>query len=279
LYKIIGVGEAVKDVIAAFDKYPEYKTYYFNESDLGDYSSMQEYEENFPVSRVRKNLKTVTKNCEALFVVQGGAPVVGASLRMLEVLKRAKVSILYLSPDTTLLNQKEKEWAEFSSATFQDIVRSGWLEKLLMVDLEIMESVIGEVSLSDYDRAVAENVVGTFAMLNYFDHTDPVKSTKNKLPAAVRIGTFGLLSDDGEEVLFYDLQNIKDREYCYGIPIKETKSGIFLKKIKKQIKDNLGKSRCCFSVYAIKSEKHQGYVRAFTDICQSSGGTNDNLAT
>jgi len=59
LYKIIGVGEAVKDVIAAFDKYPEYKTYYFNESDLGDYSSMQEYEENFPVSRVRKNLKTV----------------------------------------------------------------------------------------------------------------------------------------------------------------------------------------------------------------------------
>ena len=270
MYKIIGLGEATKEVIAAFDKYPEYKTYHLDESDLGKYSSMQEYEENFPVSRIRKILKTVTKNCEALFVVQGGDPIVGASLRVLEILKRASVSILYLSPDVTILNQEEKERAGFSSSAFQDIVRSGELEKIYMVDLEIMESIVGEVSLRDYDRITAENIVGTFAMLNYFDHTDPIKTTKSKLPEAVRIGTFGILSEAGEEILFYDLQQIKDREYCYGIPEDEVSGGTFLKTAKRRIKESLAKSRCCFSIYAIRSEKSQGYVKAYTDICQSA---------
>ena len=277
MFKVVGVGSGDKSILESFDKYPEYKTFHLDEGVLGDFPTMEQYEEKFPVSAVRKFLKSITKNCEVLYVVEGGAPVTGASLRILEILKRATVSVLYLSPDKTLLGEQEENNEELVFMALQDIVRSGGLKEIFLVDMELVEATLGDVPLEEYDKMITENIVTTFAMLNYFDHVDPVKTTKKKRPVAVRVGTFGFLTPEGEEFPFFNLQNIKDKEYCYGITKEEMKESSFLQKAKKQVKSNSDKSRCSFSIYSIDAEENQGYLRAYTDICQTR--TNDPLPT
>ena len=100
MYNVVGVGKGVKNLIESFDQYKEYKTFYLDEEILGNFSSMVDYENNFPVTAVKKKLKGITKNSEVLYVIEGGQNLSGASLRILEILKKidykTKVSLISL---------------------------------------------------------------------------------------------------------------------------------------------------------------------------------------
>ena len=81
MYSIVGVGKGVKNLMQCFDQYKEYKTFYLDEEALGNFSSMADYENNFPTTAIRKTLKSVTKNSEVLCVLEGGDHISGATLR------------------------------------------------------------------------------------------------------------------------------------------------------------------------------------------------------
>tara|TARA_Y100000592_G_C5441242_1_gene303512 strand:- start:546 stop:1385 length:840 start_codon:yes stop_codon:yes gene_type:complete len=268
LYSIVGVGKGVESLIESFNQYKEYKTYFLDEEILGDFSSMEEYENNFPVTAVKRKLKGITKKSEVLYVIEGGENISGVSLRMLEILKKASVKILYVIPDRAVLNEEKKQNESLTFKAFQDIVRSGDLDQIILVDLERVEMFLGDIPLENYDKALAYNIVNTFAMLNYFDHIEPVKSTKKQLPVAVRISTFGFIDPNGEEHLFYDLQKIKDKEYCYGVTQEDMKKSSLLREIKDRIKTTEKNMRCHYSIHLIDSDQTQKYIRVYTDICQ-----------
>ena len=268
MYSIVGVGKGVESLIESFNQYKEYKTYFLDEEILGDFSSMEEYENNFPVTAVKRKLKGITKKSEVLYVIEGGENISGVSLRMLEILKKASVKILYVIPDRAVLNEEKRQNESLTFKAFQDIVRSGDLDQIILVDLERVEMFLGDIPLENYDKALAYNIVNTFAMLNYFDHVEPIKSTKKQLPAAVRISTFGFIDPDGEEHLFYDLQKIKDKEYCYGVTQEDMKKSSLLREIKDRIKTTEKNMRCHYSIHLIDSDQTQKYIRVYTDICQ-----------
>ena len=268
MYNIVGVGKGVESLIESFNQYKEYKTYFLDEEILGDFSSMEEYENNFPVTAVKRKLKGITKKSEVLYVIEGGENISGVSLRMLEILKKASVKILYVIPDRAVLNEEKKQNESLTFKAFQDIVRSGDLDQIILVDLERVEMFLGDIPLENYDKALAYNIVNTFAMLNYFDHIEPVKSTKKQLPVAVRISTFGFIDPNGEEHLFYDLQKIKDKEYCYGVTQEDMKKSSLLREIKDRIKTTEKNMRCHYSIHLIDSDQTQKYIRVYTDICQ-----------
>ena len=268
MYSIVGVGKGVESLIESFNQYKEYKTYFLDEEILGDFSSMEEYENNFPVTAVKRKLKGITKKSEVLYVIEGGENISGVSLRMLEILKKASVKILYVIPDRAVLNEEKKQNESLTFKAFQDIVRSGDLDQIILVDLERVEMFLGDIPLENYDKALAYNIVNTFAMLNYFDHIEPVKSTKKQLPVAVRISTFGFIDPGGEEHLFYDLQKIKDKEYCYGVTQEDMKKSSLLREIKDRIKTTEKNMRCHYSIHLIDSDQTQKYIRTYTDICQ-----------
>ncbi len=268
MYSIVGVGKGVESLIESFNQYKEYKTYFLDEEILGDFSSMEEYENNFPVTAVKRKLKGITKKSEVLYVIEGGENISGVSLRMLEILKKASVKILYVIPDRAVLNEEKKQNESLTFKAFQDIVRSGDLDQIILVDLERVEMFLGDIPLENYDKALAYNIVNTFAMLNYFDHIEPVKSTKKQLPVAVRISTFGFIDPNGEEHLFYDLQKIKDKEYCYGVTQEDMKKSSLLREIKDRIKTTEKNMRCHYSIHLIDSDQTQKYIRVYTDICQ-----------
>ena len=268
MYNVVGVGKGVKNLIESFSQYKEYKTFYIDEEILGNFHSMVEYENNFPVTAVKKELKGISKKSEVLYVIEGGENISGASLRILEILKKASVKILYIIPDRNILNEQERENENLTFRALQDIVRSGDLDQIILIDLEKVETFLGDIPLENYDQVLAHNIVNTFAMLNYFDHIDPIKTTKKKLPIAVRISTFGLLSSEDEEFMFYDLKQTKDKEYCYGVTEKEMKKSSLLREVRKKTKSATKDVRCYYSLYSIESEESQKYIRAYTDVCQ-----------
>jgi len=279
LYNVVGVGKGVKNLIESFTQYKEYKTFYINEEILGNFHSMIEYENNFPVTAVKKELKSITKKSEVLYVIEGGESISGASLRILEILKKASVTILYIIPDRNILNEQERENESLIFGTLQDIVRSGDLNQIILIDLEKVETFLGDIPLEKYDQVLAHNIVNTFAMLNYFDHINPIKTTKKKLPIAVRISTFGLLNSEDEEFMFYDLKQIKDKEYCYGVTEKEMKKSSLLREVRIKTKSASKDVRCYYSLYPIESEESQKYIRAHTDICQARNEKIDSSVT
>ena len=57
MYNVVGVGKGVKNLIESFTQYKEYKTFYINEEILGNFHSMIEYENNFPVTAVERTKK------------------------------------------------------------------------------------------------------------------------------------------------------------------------------------------------------------------------------
>jgi len=268
LYNIVGVGKSVKTLMESFGQHKEYKTFYLDEDMFGDYSSMQEYEDKFPLSSVKKALKGITKKSEVLYVMEGGSHISGVSLRLLEILKKASVTILYVVPDRDILTMEERENENLTFSALQDIVRTGDLDRIYLVDLGLVEDYLGDVPLQNFDTALVQTISSTFAMLNYFDHTEPLKTNKKEMPVAVRISTFGLLDSEDKEHLFYNLENVKDKEYFYGVTKEDMKKSSLLREIRSRTKSLAKDARCYYSIHSIESDNIQKYVRAHTDRCQ-----------
>ena len=269
MYNVVGVGKGIKNLMQCFEQYKEYKTFYLDNEVLGDFSSMADYESNFPTTAVKKTLKGITKNSEVLYILEGGDHISGVTLRILEIIKKAKTTVLYIIPDRDILTEQERENESLTFRALQDIARCGDLSQIILIDLNRVEMFLGDIPLENYDSVVAHNIVNTFAMLNYFDHIDPVKTTKKKLPDAVRISTIGILNSDDEECMFYDLQQVKDKEYCYGVTGEDMKKSSLLREIKSNIKKSSKDTRCYYSIFLIESDQVQKYLRTHTDICQS----------
>ena len=263
MVKVIGLGKIGCGIAEEFKEYPEYRIYKIG-SDLesrGNFHThlivdpqpnIQDYEDKFDSIDAEAYLGSIKPGDEVLFVVSGGEPISGISLALLEIIKGAEVTVLYVCPDRDISSLLQKRDDKIVFNILQEYARSGLLKKILLIDRSRVEELVGDVAISEYEKSVYHFMAYVVAMTNYFDHTEAVLTNKIEPNEISRIGTFGVASLDKDEIKFlFPIEEEGYAHYYYGIPTKDLQGDSeLMRKIKRQNK-GFAKEEVdsCFSVY------------------------------
>tara|TARA_R100001082_G_C4362822_1_gene160253 strand:- start:429 stop:1283 length:855 start_codon:yes stop_codon:yes gene_type:complete len=278
---VIGIGKAGCAIANEFGKYPEYNVYKIDVGLKGEkcYSlkeceTPEEYENKCP------NLKPFFKEVEGevLYITSSGR-VSAASLAILQQLyqKKCKIKILYIKPDIELLDETKIMQERTIFGILQEYTRSAIFERMYIVHNSALEDILEEISIMSYYDQLNSLIVSTMHMINIFDHSEPVISTRSKPVDQARITTFGLVDfETSEEKLFFDLKYFRDRCYYYAMPEKMLKSdGTLFKKIKQQTKDKVKRDankqiKTSYSVFSTQYEQEYVYCIAHSSAVQEN---------
>ena len=134
--KVIGLGKVGCGIATEFEKYPEYRVYKIG-TDLearGNFhthliiekqENIQDYEEKFDSIDAEAYLETIKSTDEVLFVVEGGDPISGVILSLLEKIKNTKISVLYVCPDPDVSSLVQMRDNKIVFNILQEYARSG----------------------------------------------------------------------------------------------------------------------------------------------------------
>ena len=259
--KVIGLGKIGCGIAEELTEHPEYRIYKIGShlNGRGDLKveepdDIQECEDLIDTSEMSVYLRSIKSSDEVLFVVAGGEPISGMSLSILEQVKDSKISILYVVPDRDTLSQVQKRDNKIVFNVLQQYARSGMFERMYLLDRSIAEEMMGDVSIKEYEKSINNFISYLIAMINYFNHVDPIVSNKTAPDSLCRISTFGVSSigENAEVQYLYPLENIQDIHYYFGIPSRELDedSGL-MREIKNQTKNiaSSNESSTSYSVY------------------------------
>jgi hypothetical protein len=268
---IVGLGQAGCAVARKFANYPQYNVYQIDAGIKGakkdgifnvpKLDGAEAYEESFP------STKTFFKNVsgDVLFILAGSGHISGASLRVLEHLRKHNVSILYIRPDTTLLRGERKLIERITFNVLQQYTRSGVFNKMYIINNVDLEKIIGDVPLTEHHDRINELITSTVHMVNVYSHVEPVYDYPVEDDTKARIATIGLLDvNTGEEKLFFPLDSVTEKCYYYAISDESLNTDATLhRKITEQIKEktteelNIG-----YSIYSTEYDQNYGYLVA-----------------
>ena len=267
--KVIGLGTLAGIVVDELRQYPEYRVYKIlddapqnNSFSLGSFNTMKEYEENLPETDLELYLESITQDQTVLLVLEGGNPITGGALRLLEIIKHANLSVLFIQPSTSLKSDAAAINARLAFGALQQYARSGLLERMFFVQKSRIESMVGDVPINLYEKRVAEILSYTIAMLYYFENSDAVISTPSTRPLGCRLATLGLssLSSEKSEVqLLFPVEDPRTVEFYYGIPQQEIDTNVeLMTQIKNHIDTNFNFSHpetsFCYKVVPVLDE-------------------------
>ena len=259
--KVIGLGKLGCLIAEELTQHPEYRIYKVD-VDIEERGSlsldyqpdMEHYERSFDPTAAEVYFRSIKKGDEVLLVLQGGEPVTGCALQLLSTIKDAKLSVLYICPDRHMISEVQKRDDKIAFNILQEYARSGMLENIFLVNKYTVESLMGDVSIQNYEKEISHFISYVIAMINYFYHTNPVVSNKFEPVDWCRIITFGLSSLDTDEDirLLFPLEAIGDIHFFYGVPAdKLADDPTLMKQIKQHVKNytqqNISTS---FSVYS-----------------------------
>lgn len=257
--KVIGLGKlgcAIADELAA---YPEYRTYKINSSiedglSVGDYPGMAEYEASVDPEEVSYYFRSLKKGDRILFILEGGDPISGATLKILETIKDLRLNVLYICPDRQMVSETQKRDDRICFHVLQEYARSGKFENIFLVDKTKVEELAGDVPVTEYEKTISYFVSYVVAMINFFNHTTPILANRISPSEICRIVSYGVSSLDSgntEVNLLFPLKKVKDIHFFYGVPEQDLKEDISLvKRIKEHVKGHQSEEvSTSFSVY------------------------------
>lgn len=281
---IIGLGKAGCAIADRFSQFPQYKIYKIDEGlkkipshyAMKRHETPEQYEANCP--NLEQFLEGV--NQEILFITSCGN-VSGASLRILEQIKdKCKINILYIKPDVSFLSDTNILQNNLLFNVFQEYARSGVFERVYLIDNLKLVDIVGDLTIREYYEKLNEVIVSNMHMINVFNNTDSVMNNFSTPIETARISTFGLTNfEDGEEKLFFSLDNLRKKRYYYAVPEDVLKSdGQLMKKISKQLKENKGhdKMKIDYGVYTTNYDSLYVYFVADSSRIQKKTLTKEN---
>ena len=218
---IIGLGNAGCNIVDKFAQFPQYLTYKLDVGlertnttfPLKEYQKFEDYEEKIP------SLKTFFQDVDGdvLFVVAGSGKVSSAALTILEYLKKYKISILYIKPELSLLNEAQTQLERLVYNVFQEYTRSGVFERMYIISNEEIAQFVGDISIKNYNEKINEIVVSTIHMINIYKNNDSIMNTFCDLPVGTRLTTIGMSDlEKNEDRMFFSLDNVSDIVYYYA---------------------------------------------------------------
>ena len=156
----------------------------------------------------------------------------------------------------------------------QEYARSGVFEAIYLVDRTSVETLVGDVSIHDYEQSISHFISYIVAMVNFFSHTESILSNKMEPSNISRLATFGVSSLEEEEQdikLLFPLQEARDIHFFYGIPKQDLADDPSLtKKIKAHVKSYKEEGvSTSFSVYPTSFDKIMVICVAYSSKIQN----------
>jgi hypothetical protein len=155
----------------------------------------------------------------------------------------------------------------------QEYARSGLLERIYLVNNQLVEHGIGEVAILGYYDVLNQAIVNTLHMINVFENSPPVIGNFITPSNLSRIATIGILDiEEEKEKWFYDLTQSRDVVYYYGINEEELEAdGTLFGKItgyvKSQVDDGLNVS---YGVFKTSYDQKYCYCIKYSSMIQSN---------
>mgnify|MGYP007063370499 CR=1 FL=1 len=275
---IVGLGQAGCAVADSFSKYPQYNTYRLDSGlkrtattcPIPKNDSHEAYDKNSP--RLKTFISEMNDSKEVLFIMAGSGAVTGASLRVLQELnERFAIHVLYIKPDSSLLNGLGYLQDRLCYRVLQEYARSGVFESICLVSNPHMEEVMGEVPVIGYYDQLNDLLSSVLHMINVFKHTESVIETSGELAEHVRIYTIGTLDiESGEQKLFFPLNKISDKCYYYGIKKEDLENdGKLFRRIKDQVRGfSAEETSVSYSIHSTTYGENFVYFAAYSPAIQ-----------
>ncbi len=217
-------------------------------------------------------LRSIKEEDHVLFILEGGDPVSGAALKILETIHTSKIHVLYICPDRSMLSEIQKRDDKIAFNVLQEYGRSGKFERVYLVGKAMVESFMGDVPINEYENTISNFISYLVAMVNFFAHSTPVVSHKLEVHSICKISTFGVssLDDRSRDVLLFPLDGISDIHFYYGIPTRELGSdSTLMKKIKTHAKSYASENiSVSYSVHETTFEDQMILCTAYTKNIQ-----------
>jgi len=212
---IVGLGEAGKNIAKLFKPHTKsYKILIFDEGEgLESRQTVEEYDEH-PIKITAKGLKSHDKG---LLFVCGSGKVAGACLRLLEALMAHKMTVVYLVPDLEFAGLDEKRRHRVHFGVLQQFARSGKIEELVILSNKVMLDQVGRGSIKKYYEKVNYHVYSTFQNINFCNNVSQAFGKLHETKDISRISTISWSLMHGEEISFYDLDNITESHFYMNI--------------------------------------------------------------
>lgn len=278
--KVIGLGKLGCAIAEHLTAYPEYRIYKIDSDidergslSIGEYPGHDDYENNLDQDEVAVYLRSIKNKDEVLMVVEGGDPVSGAILKILETIKESKLNVLYVVPDRVMCSEIQRRDDKIAFNVLQEYARSGVFEKIFLVHRQAVDALVGDVPIQEYEKNVSYFISYIVAMINFFNHTEPILANKIEPHNISRLVTFGVSSldeDQAEIKLLYPLENTRDIHFFYGIPESDLDDDPSLtNKIKKHVKSYKEEDvSTSFSVYSTDFENLMVLCTAYSSKIQ-----------
>ena len=228
--KVIGLGKLGCAIAEELTAYPEYRVYKINDTteddglSIGNLGSMADYEENIDMDEVSYFLRSIKRKDKVLLITEGGDPISGSALKILELVKDNSISVLYICPDRQMISEVQKRDDRIAFNVLQEYARSGKFENIFLVNKTKVEELAGQVPINEYEKTISYFISYVVAMINFFNHTEPILANKiSPLPIS-RIVAYGVssLKEGKRDInLLFDLEQINDIHFYYGIPETE----------------------------------------------------------
>tara|TARA_Y100001938_G_C8101510_1_gene442114 strand:+ start:6830 stop:7660 length:831 start_codon:yes stop_codon:yes gene_type:complete len=223
---VIGLGNAGCSIANLLSEYPQYSCYKFDAGlpkdkrtfPLKEYKKIEDYEEKMP--SVRSFLRGTEE--DVIFIMAGGGKVSSCALKILEAVKKKKITVVYIQPEFSLLSKTQLQLEKMAYNVLQQYARSGLFKELIIVSNSSIEQLMGGLSVKNYYKEINHAIASTLHMLNVYRNNKPLFSTFDKKPEGVRISTIGAVDPESdEEKMFFSLDNVTDIEYHYAYDISE----------------------------------------------------------
>lgn len=267
---IIGLGAAGCRIADEFSKYSQYDVYKIDAGLTGDNClsltpkrTPEEYESSVPdLSNFFKDIEG-----EVLFILSGAGKVSGASLQILKQLQHCDVHILYIKPYSKALTKMGLLQERVVFNVLQEYTRSGIFKKMFIADNTVLESLVGDVPILEYNSKLNELLVGTFHYINLFNHIEPVLQNVEPPKEIQRICTIGVFDiKNNNETPFFSIQNVGHKCYYFAVPEQVLKSD---GKLFKMIKEKAAEDQSSYQIHTTKHTETFAYFISHSSFVQS----------
>ena len=271
---IIGLGNAGCNVAEKFEKIDGVKVISIDVDIEGEHcisvkecNSPEEYENTFP------DISEELKYCDdKIFLVVGGSGrISGASLSLLKQLRHKQINVIYIKPDTSILDKEEMMQEKLVFNVFQEYARSGMFNRCILIDNLCVEKLLGDVPIIGFYDKLNDVIFNALGFVLTHETKSGIVNNLQQLKDSERIctvGFFDLTSD--QESLLYELQNVSSKHFYFVFGEEQLKTdGGLSKKLKNLVQNKTDENtKSSYIVYASKQPEEYSFMIAFSKHIQ-----------
>lgn len=267
--KIIALGTAACNFADSLkQKAPSiYEVYKINKSLSGEncfslpsYSTWDDYDQK-ELGDYKEFLSQIDGN--KVFITSSSI-VSGAVLRLLEHSGQHDTTVMYITPDSAVIGESERQRTKVTLGVLQEYAKSGMIKELICISNRAADFYCPNLTISRYLEGINDYISSVLHWHNIFQNTHSLISGTSWSQLS-RISTIGIseVNLDEEDIIkteamLYEFTGpLREKHYYYAIPedTLETEAGLH-RKLKNYTKSmQTTEISTTFSVFATKQDR------------------------